>query len=117
MIIKHTIQGSLDTTLHDFEIHTESMDLFVLGTHYTNRNQKLIEHEKDIPIQISIEKTTKDTWYEIWLTTDGVTVLSRAPKESFEDIENPIDRLAWFKVPANTTTLDDIEINTVVMNP
>lgn len=115
MIKKHIIQGSKDTTLHDFKIYTEGMDLFICGTHYTNQNEKLLEHEDGVPVQVSILESKKDTWYEIWLTADGINVLSRTQNESFGTLENPIDRLAWFKVPANTTTLDDIEINTVVM--
>lgn len=116
MIKQNIINGSLETTLHDFKIHTKSMDLFISGTHYTNQGNVLIEHDGE-EIEINIPTPTKHTSYEIWLTTDGVSVLSKLDGDEFGELVNPIDRLAWFKVPANCTNLDEIEINTVVMNP
>ncbi|QZY55098.1 hypothetical protein [Crassaminicella profunda] len=123
MIKVHEVIGSLDTTLHDFKVTTEGMKLKVKGTHYTAGGQELFSnYVEDIegvktPLEGVEIEITAGYEYQVWLCTDGITILSKEignTESQFDKVpENMIDRLAWFKVPEGIATLDDVEINVI----
>jgi hypothetical protein len=113
MIKEHSVIGSKDTTLHDFTITTSGMDVTISSGNYTQANVE--RFTSDVGATVSITVPLADTYYELWLNDVGLVVLSRTDGQEFGDVANPIDRLAWFTVPANALSLDDVEINVVVI--
>lgn len=106
MINSIIVEGSLNTTLHDFKFTTEGMVLKIEGTHYTAGNKELFTNyveemttvteqvwneelqqeetiEKQIPTgeKIPLEGAMIDIQagyeYEIWLCEDGIVVLTK----------------------------------------
>jgi hypothetical protein len=111
MINEITVLGSRNTTLHDFTLEQTDMDLTFSSGAYIQDNTERFTTETGAVV--SIPSPASDTHYEIWLSNAGLTILSRLDSEEFGEVTNPIDRLAWFTVPANTISLDNIEINYV----
>jgi hypothetical protein len=111
MINEITVLGSRKTTLHDFTLVQVGMDLlFSNGSYVQNNAQRFTT---DLGAKVTIPSPTSDTHYEVWLNDVGLVILSRSGSDEFGEVINPIDRLAWFTVPANATTLDNVEINFV----
>jgi hypothetical protein len=111
MINEITVLGSRSTTLHDFTLVQVGMDLlFSNGSYVQNNAQRFTT---DIGATVTIPSPASDTHYEIWLNDVGLAILSRLDADEFGVVVNPIDRLAWFTVPANATSLDSVEINYV----
>lgn len=115
MISIHTVKGSVKTSLHDFTVEQVDMKLIIYGTYYTQSEIIKFIDELHAGTEIVIDTPLVDTHYEIWLNSDGIVVLNRNDSQEFGKVINPIDRLAWFTVPANTTSLNEITIHTVVM--
>jgi hypothetical protein len=111
MINEITVLGSRKRTLHDFTLVQVGMDLlFSNGSYVQNNAQRFTT---DIGAKVTIPSPTSDTHYEIWLNDVGLVVLSRLDADEFGEVVNPIDKLAWFTVPANATSLDGVAINYV----
>jgi hypothetical protein len=111
MINEITVLGSRSTTLHDFTLEQVGMDLvFSNGSYVQNNTQRFTT---DLGAKVTIPSPTSDTHYEVWLNDVGLVILSRSGADEFGEVVNPIDRLAWFTVPANATSLDGVEINFV----
>jgi hypothetical protein len=111
MINEITVLGSKETTLHDFTLEQTNMDLVFSNGSYIQDNTERFTTETGATV--SIPSPASDTHYEIWLTDAGLAVLSRLDGEEFGEVTNPIDRLAWFTVPALALSLDDVEVNFV----
>lgn len=111
MIIENMVYGSSDTTLHTYTFAQVDMDVIMSLGSYVQGGVEKISSLNTVTIDIPI--STLITHYEIWLSLDGVVVLDRNDGENFGVVIKPIDKLAWFTVPANAVSLDDIEINTV----
>lgn len=114
MINSILIQGSKETTWHDFEITQEGMDITLLPGSYWRGGTELAIIEA--PTSITIDTPTEEAQLEIWLNGSGETVafeilLSGDPLS--ELAQQPIDRIAWLTVPAGVTTLDDVEVNII----
>jgi hypothetical protein len=111
MINEITVLGSRSTTLHDFTLEQVGMDLlFSNGSYIQDSTERFIT---ETGATVTIPSPTSDTHYEIWLNDVGLVVLSRLDADEFGEVVNRIDRLAWFTVPANATSLDSVEINYV----
>ncbi len=113
MINEVTVQGSKDTTFHDFTISQEGMDIsFSVGSYY--RGGRELAKEFDITT-ITIDTPAEDVQLEIWLGADSAGVAEFMLCEAGSDLSAltypTIDRLAWFTLPAGTTSLDVVEIN------
>jgi hypothetical protein len=111
MINEITVLGSKETSLHDFTLEQTNMDLLFSNGSYVQDNAQ--RFTTDLGATVTIPSPASDTHYEIWLSNAGLTILSRLDSEEFGEVTNPIDRLAWFTVPALALSLDNIEINFV----
>lgn len=111
MIIEHVVQGSSATTLHNFRLYLDKLKLFITkGTYYQAGDSRfVIENDIAIPLPPSNELTH----YDIWLTDNGIQVLSKTENEEFDIVDNPIDRLIWLSVPANETDLNNVDVHFV----
>jgi hypothetical protein len=111
VITEHFVRGSSDTCIHNFSLHVEGMRITFSNGKYIANNSVLFESESGATIEIpSRENEAK---YEIWLASEGLALLSKTESEEFGYVEDPIDRLVWFTVPANVQTLDHVEIHFV----
>jgi RNase P/RNase MRP subunit p29 len=105
-----------------FKNYTEEMST-ITETVWDEETQQEIEIKKQVPtgIKIPLEganiEITAGYDYEVWLCEDGITVLSKEignPESHFDVVpESMIDRLAWFSVPKDTITLDEVQINVI----
>jgi hypothetical protein len=111
MINEITVLGSKETTLHDFKLEQVGMDLVFSNGSYIQDNTERFATETGATV--TIPSPASDTHYEIWLSEAGLAILSRLDSEEFGEVTNPIDRLAWFTVPALALSLDDVEISFV----
>jgi hypothetical protein len=111
MINEITVLGSRRTTLHDFTLEQNGMELVFSNGSYVQDNTE--RFTTDLGAKVTIPSPASDTHYEVWLSEDGLVILSRSDADEFGEVVNPIDRLAWFTVPANVTSLDGVEINYV----
>lgn len=101
MIVKHNIEGTESTTLHDFSFEVVDNKLILNATHYTRDNKVLFENE--LPIEITIP--TDD--FEVWLSENGIEVFTKAIGEEYAYTDNLIDRLAW----SNGTDIEVVTFN------
>ncbi len=95
MITAHQIQGSLNTTLHDFTVNIENQDLLITGTHFTNKNEEKLIHDSS-EVRITIDELSS---FELWITQQGLTLVY----EGGELPTDTLDRLAW-------GTLEDLHV-------
>jgi hypothetical protein len=105
-IIPHVIQGRKETVFHDFSCHEEGNELIVsAGTYYENGEITI-----KIPEETRINKPELTEWsyHEIWLTRNGIKLYSSA-----QNIEQPIDRLAWFEIYSPIPAERDIELHVI----
>jgi hypothetical protein len=109
MINEITVLGSRSTTLHDFTLVQVGMDLLFSNGSYVQNNAE--RFTTDLGATVTIPSPASDTHYEVWLNDVGLVILPRSDGEEFGEVVNPIDRLAWFTVPANATSLDSVEIS------
>jgi hypothetical protein len=111
MIIENIVKGSKDTTFHTFKFYLNGLDLIITkGSYFQEGIEKVISYNAT---NISYPITNELTHCEIWLTTSGISALMRRDNENFlfDQLINPIDRLAWFTVPKNCTSLNEIDVN------
>jgi hypothetical protein len=111
MIIEHTIIGSKETSFHTFQINVSKMNLLLSNGSYFQDGKEIFTTM--INSTILIPSVTELTYYEVWLTMDGISILTRKLNEEFgfDQLVNPIDRLCWFAVPVNCTDLSTIDID------
>lgn len=106
MINNRIVKGSKNTTLHDFEMRTEGMNLIVSkGTYYQGGN---VVYSSDEEVVFSVPVKSENTNFILWLTISGFVL-----NEGYDVVDDLIDRLGWFKVEPNTSNLDAVEINFV----
>jgi hypothetical protein len=99
-------------TKHTFEITQNGMDIvFTSGKYEVDGNDFFTT---ETGVTLSFNTPLEDTHYELWLNDTGLVVLTRTDGE-FAEVTNPIDRLAWFTIPAGAISLDDVEINVIRM--
>lgn len=120
MISKHIVEGSLDTTLHDFQITSENMILKIEGTYYTIKNVELFSNYviDAEGVKTPLEGATIDivagNEYQIYLTSNGIEVLYKSANQEYGQREGElVEKLAWFSVPSDAITLDTVDINVV----
>jgi hypothetical protein len=113
LIIEHTVKGSKDASFHDFQISVLGMNLSLSSGSYFRGGQEIF---KDIDSTvIAIPTLTDLIYYELWITTNGLLILTRKENEDFPygQLTNQIDRICWFSVPANCTDLNNIDVHFV----
>jgi hypothetical protein len=112
-LVTNKIQGSKETAWHDFKMEQSGMDLiFSPASYYENGVERfIIETETTL----SIPTTTTDTYYRVYLTEAGLSVLEAPSIDQMDNsaLVNPLTLLAEFMVPSATLTLDDVEITFV----
>jgi hypothetical protein len=112
MLNEIIVQGNESTTFHDFIFTQSGMNIEVSSGSYIQANAERFSTEGGATL--SFDTPLEDTHYELWLNDTGLVVLSRTNGE-FAEVANPIDRLAWFTIPAGAISLDDVEINVIRM--
>lgn len=85
MIQEHIVQGSKDTTLHNFTIDAEGMSVTIHPGSYYRAGVELYHLEEDVTLDIP---SSGD--YSIWLTNKGFKVVSMS-----QTVQGAIDLLAW----------------------
>jgi hypothetical protein len=111
MVNEHVVLGSKSTSCHSFGLTTEGLSVHLTAGEYHNNGEVKVSSTEDLVIEIPV--SSLDTDYEIWLESDSVSVLARSAGEQYGELTSPVDRIAWFTVPANSTTLDTVEVNFV----
>jgi hypothetical protein len=109
MIVEHVVQGTKENSFHDFNITIEGMNLIISSGSYYQAGQEKINSDTDT--LISIPSPNEETNYEVWLTTDGLQVLTRTQNENFDIVDNPLLKLNWFSLQPNETDLNNAEIH------
>lgn len=113
MINEIIVQGSSDTSFHNFSITQSVMDISISQGSYHQNGVEQVSNTDDI--SITFDTPTQDTDYEIWLCTDKIAILHKVVGDEFGELTNQIDKLAWFTIPSGTTDLDSVEINVIRM--
>lgn len=113
MINEVIVQGSQSTTLHTFTVTTNGMNIIVSEGEYYRGGQELFSDADGGTITIP---TTSNVNYEVYLMTDGITVFSYTDIDDviafhMNNQANFIDKLMWFTIGENVTTLDGVTIN------
>lgn len=107
MIVEHIVQGSKNTSVHDFEISINAMKITASpGSYFQNGELKFTVPSESV---FTVDSLVSDATYDLWVTSSGLKLL----QDSSNLPDGAIDRLAWFTVPANTTDLSNIEVNIV----
>jgi hypothetical protein len=109
MIVYHDVIGSKETSFHTFEIETSSLDIVISAGEYNQAGSQRFLSETGAAV--SIPSPSAQTYYEVWLADSGLVVIYEDDVTEYAEVPNPIDRLAWFTVPANATSLDKVEIH------
>jgi hypothetical protein len=111
MIIEHQIKGSKETSFHDLQIQVSILDITLLSGSYFQKNVRVFTLSSNTTISIPQSNTL--TYYEIWITKNGISVLVRGENEDFPygQLVDQIDRICWFSVPANCTDLSNVDIH------
>lgn len=111
MIINHQIKGSMETSFHNLQIQVSNMNITILnGSYFQNGVEVFAMYTNTV---ISIPSSTDLIYYEVWITKNGLSVLTRKENEHFayEQLVNQIDRICWFSVPANFYNLNEVDIH------
>jgi hypothetical protein len=113
MIVEHVVKGSKETTLHSFHVSINKLNLIISNGSYFRANIEYFKLSDDTTINFISQ--TENTYYEIWLTDNGISILTRKEDEDFayEQLVNPIDRIVYFNLPTNCTDLNKIDIHFV----
>jgi hypothetical protein len=110
MINNIIVNGSEETTLSTFEITTDGLNLVISQGQFIQENTVLFQSDSTVvPIPVSDESLN----YNFYLTTDGLVIAVWGAGETISEVDNLLIQLAWCSVPANTQSLDNIEINVV----
>lgn len=116
MINEITVIGTKETSFHNFSIVQENMDISISPGVYWRGGAELASSVDSATI--TIDSPTEDVQLEVWLcSSDGEAIIELLPSgENLAELSaTPIDRIAWFTVPAGMTTLDGVEINVIRM--
>jgi hypothetical protein len=112
-LVTNKIQGSKETAWHDVKLEQMGMDLiFSPASYFENGVERFITETETT---LSIPTTTTDTYYRVYLTEEGLGVLEAPSIDQMDNsaLVNPLTLLAECMVPANVTTLDDVDITFV----
>jgi hypothetical protein len=112
-LVTNKIQGSKETAWHDVKLEQMGMDLiFSPASYFENGVERFITETETT---LSIPTTTTDTYYRVYLTEEGLGVLEAPSIDQMDNsaLINPLTLLVECMVPANITTLDDVEITFV----
>lgn len=111
MIVNHSIEGSKDTSFHDFKLSVNGLVLSISDGSYYQADEIL--YHSDLSFFQNIPMPTQLTEYEIWLTKIGFVILSNSDNGniSTDNLSSIIDKLVWFSVPANCTDLSTIDVH------
>jgi hypothetical protein len=113
VITEHVVKGSKDTSFHDFNISVSGMVLTLSNGSYFRGGQEIF---KDVDnTVVTIPTSTDLIYYELWITKDNLSILTRKENEEFhyDNLVNQIDRICWLTIPANCTDLNSAEIHVV----
>jgi hypothetical protein len=113
MVIEHIVKGSKNTSLHNFILNINGMNINISNGSYFRAGKELFKSNNGATV--TIPSLNELNHYEIWLTKDGISILTRTENEdfAFEQLVNQIDRISWFSVPPNCTNLNTIDIHFV----
>jgi hypothetical protein len=111
LIKEQTIKGSKDTSFHDFQLNVSGLVLTLSNGSYFRAGQEIFKDNEITVVNIPVSANL--IYYELWITNDGLCVLTRKENEDFpyEQMTNQIDRLCWFYIPANCMDLNAVDIN------
>jgi hypothetical protein len=112
-LVTSNVRGSKETAWHSFTIEQVGMDLiFSPASYFENGVERFIT---DTETTLSIPTPTTDTYYRVYLTEEGLSVLEAPSIDQMDNsaLVNPLTLLAEFMVPGATLTLDDVEIKFV----
>jgi len=115
MIIKHTIQGSKDTTMTDFQCIQNGNELTLNMMHYKNGIHDIESELGEVVIPFSSD-SQYDKQVTIYLVEDGTFVVDEVLHNGEDvpsEISDMVDRLVWFNIPADTIDFDSIEVNVI----
>lgn len=104
-MIEHIVEGSIDTSMHDFEVSINGLEITVSpGRYYQNGN-----------IRYSVVDNThlmvdREGYQELWLTESGFKLIY-----GNEMVEKSIDRLMWFT--SSGLELEDVHFVKVTPAP
>lgn len=115
MIIEHIVNGSESTTFHDFSVVTSGMDLIISSGKYYRENQILFQD--DFGGSITVPNGVKK--YEIVLITNNeISVVQYSDIDEliqFYESTKFIDKIAWFEINEEVSSLDDVEVHVIKM--
>jgi hypothetical protein len=113
MIIEHVVNGSKETSYHNIQITAANLDFTLKSGSYFQNGQEIFNMINDTVVSIPLANQL--THYEIWITKNGFSILTRTDTEDFaySHLINQIDRLCWFSVPASCTDLSTLDIHLV----
>jgi hypothetical protein len=112
-LVTSNVRGSKETAWHDFTIEQSGMDLiFSPASYFENGVERFII---ETSTTLTIPTTTTDTYYRVYLTEAGLSVLEAPSIDQMDNsaLVNPLTLLAECMVPGATLTLDDVEIRIV----
>jgi hypothetical protein len=110
MINEIIVKGSDETTFSTFTVTTDGLNIVISQGEYIQNSTVLFQSEGAVvPIPVSDESLN----YNLYLTTDGLVIVVWGDGEEISEVANLLIQLAWFSVPANTQSLDNIEINVI----
>jgi hypothetical protein len=106
-IKEHISQGSLRTFLSTFEVTYKGLDVLISkGDIFQGGTKILSSDEVVVPIPVSSESLD----YTFFITNHGLEIQVMNDSEMMTHVEDLLMYLAWFHVPANTTSLSDVEV-------
>lgn len=111
MIIEHEIKGNESTVFHTFTFRTEGMTLVMSDGYFIRTGETLVSSDKETIIEIPVSDVTKH--YDVLLVDDIDTPLHIGVTKEGEflgDVDGFVELLAWFTVPPNTSSLDEINV-------
>lgn len=108
MIIEHDIEGSKDTSFHDFQLTLQQgMNLTISSGSYYLANTEVYKNDSDYIETITSPSVSTDI--EIWVTKSGFALITG--DSTSQTLTDPIDKLIWFTVPAGCTDISGLSIN------
>ncbi|PLR84664.1 hypothetical protein CVD25_01115 [Bacillus canaveralius] len=110
MITEHVVQGSKETSLHNFELTFDGLEIVVSPGEFYQAGEVVISTEEETLLTVD-----GPMHYEVWISKEGIRLYSYTDEQGYVIVPNPVDRLAWFSLAANQNLNEtDIHVLKVV---
>lgn len=109
MINEIIVRGSEQTSYHTFNVTQSGNVINIHPGSYFQQGNKVFELLEVTSINLVADAVNKH--YQLWITPENIVLLERTDQEMFDEVENGIDMLLYYSIPANTTDFDSLEIN------